>query len=110
MRKEIAHDYPHLATVGFSHFWSGDMAYVQHRMPVIGQIAPNIWVMNAFGGDGLNTTAMAGQIVADAITGGSTAWTAFAPFNSGWGLGGKIGRGVVRANYWRFRAHDALFG
>ena len=40
------------------------MAYAVHKMPQIGELAPGYWLASAFGGHGLNTTAMAGEMIA----------------------------------------------
>lgn len=110
IRKEIAKDYPLLSNVDFSHIWSGTMAYVFHRMPVIDQIIPNVWFLNGFGGHGLNTTAMAAQIVADAVVAHSTTWTLFGPFKRGFSFfGGFPGRIAAYLIYWVFRGLDRVF-
>ena len=41
-----------------------------HRMPQIGEVSPGLWLASAFGGHGLNTTAMAGNLIARAIVEG----------------------------------------
>ena len=37
------------------------MAYARHLMPQIGALEPGLWFCTAFGGHGLNTTAIGGQ-------------------------------------------------
>jgi gamma-glutamylputrescine oxidase len=92
IKADIAKDYPELSKVELSYVWSGEMAYVHHKMPVIAEIAPRVWILNAFGGHGLNTTAMAGELVAKAIALGTTEWKQFAPFSRGLALPGQLGR------------------
>jgi gamma-glutamylputrescine oxidase len=107
MRRELGKDYRTLSNANFSHIWSGEMAYVHHRMPVIDQIGPDVWVLSGFGGHGLNTTAMAGKIVADAILAHSSAWTLFVPFRRGRGLGGGWpGRLIAYAAFAYYRIRD----
>ena len=41
------------------------MAYARHLMPQIGRLEEGLWYATAFGGHGLNTTAIGGQLVAE---------------------------------------------
>ena len=43
-----------------------------HGMPQIGEISPGLWLLGGFGGHGLNTTAMGGEMLARAIVEGDT--------------------------------------
>ena len=54
---------------------------------------------SGFGGHGLNTTAMGGEIIAAAIVDGSQTWRAFEAFDLVWG-GGVLGRAAVQVSYW----------
>ena len=68
MRRDILTVYPQLEDVEIEYAWAGTMAYAVHKMPQIGELAPGYWLAGAFGGHGLNTTAMAGEMIARAIT------------------------------------------
>ena len=46
------------------------LGITMHRMPQIGELGPGVWLASGFGGHGLNTTAMAGNIIARAIVDG----------------------------------------
>jgi hypothetical protein len=70
-----------------------------HRMPQIGEVAGGLWLASGFGGHGINTTAMAGVILAQAIVDGDDTWRLFAPFELVW-AGGSVGRAVMQAFYW----------
>ena len=71
MHRDMCDVYPQLADVRMDYAWSGLVGYCRHFMPIIAEIEPNIWTATAFGGHGLNTTAMAGSVIARAIaTGG----------------------------------------
>lgn len=107
IRRDIAAVYPQLASVEITHAWTGVMGYALHRMPQIGEFAPGLWVASAFGGHGLNTTAMAGLLVARAIAEGDDSWREFAPYELVW-AGGRLGRAVVQASYWSMQARDAI--
>lgn len=97
--------YPQLAGLKTELAWSGLMAYARHLMPQIGQLQADVWHVTAFGGHGLNTTAMAGKVLAEAILGQSDRIALFAP----WGLshaGGPIGLAVAQLTYWSLQAQD----
>src|SRR5262249_6496643 len=47
MKTQIVKDYPELSNVEISHCWNCSMGYVGHRMPVIDEIAPGVWFVNA---------------------------------------------------------------
>src|SRR5262249_61649704 len=56
---------------------------------------------SAFGGHGINTTAMAGDILAEAVVEGDDTWRVFAPFELVW-AGGGLGRAAMQVFYWWF--------
>ena len=58
-----------------------------------------------FGGHGINTTAMAGDIIARAITEGDDTWRRFVPFELVWS-GGAIGRAAAQVHYWWYRLNE----
>ena len=60
-------------------------------MPQIGQLRKGLWVASGFGRHGLNTTAMAGQLIARSILWGDERWRLFSPFELVW-AGGATGR------------------
>ena len=62
MRRDILKVYPQLGEIESSTL-AGTMAYAVHKMPQIGELAPGYWLAGAFGGHGLNTTAMAGEMI-----------------------------------------------
>ena len=99
--------YPQLSGVQIQHAWSGLMGYCRHFMPIIGELEPGIWSAVAFGGHGLNTTAMAGQLISRAIAAGDDEWRLFTPFGPGW-AGGPLGRVATQATYWFMQARDLL--
>jgi gamma-glutamylputrescine oxidase len=99
--------YPQLAGLEVEMAWSGLMAYARHLMPQIGRLEPGVWFCTAFGGHGVNTTAIGGRVVAEAITGISDRYRLFAPFGLAWN-GGLAGRAAVQATYWALQAQDAF--
>jgi glycine/D-amino acid oxidase-like deaminating enzyme len=109
--RRIREIYPQLGTVNVTYTVSGVMGYAVHKMPQIGEIASGVWLASAFGGQGLNTTAMAGELIAGAIADGDDRWRLFAPYELVW-AGGTLGRVAAQCLLWaaegRHRAWRAL--
>lgn len=99
---DIAAVYPQLGPVEVEHVWTGVLGNSLHRMPQIGELSSRMWVASGFGGHGINTTAMAGLVIARAIAEGDDAWRRFLPFELVW-AGGAIGRAAVQVQYWWYR-------
>ena len=99
LKADIARVYPQLGPVEIEHIWTGVLGNSLHRMPQIGEISPRFWLASGFGGHGINTTAMAGNIIAKAITEGDDTWRRFVPFELVW-AGGAIGRAAAQVHYW----------
>ena len=107
MRNDILSVYPQLGEVEIDYAWSGVMGYAVHKMPQIGQLAPGYWLASAFGGHGLNTTAMAGEMIARAILDGDDRWRLFSSYELVW-TGGRFGRAATQMAYWSMQARDAV--
>lgn len=107
MRSDMLSVYPQLGLPAMDYAWGGLMGYALHKMPIIGELAPGLWVATAFGGHGLNTTAMAGLLIARAIAGENDAVRRFAPFGPRW-AGGPLGRAGVQLSYWAMQARDRM--
>jgi len=109
--RRIRETYPQLGMVDVTYTVSAVMGYAVHKMPQIGEIAPGVWLANAFGSQGLNTTAMAGELIAGAIVDGDDRWRLFAPYELVW-AGGTLGRVAAQCLFWaadgRHRAWRAL--
>jgi glycine/D-amino acid oxidase-like deaminating enzyme len=107
LRADIARTFPQLGKVEIEHVWSGTVGRTVHQMPQIGELVPGLWVASGFGGHGLNTTAMAGMLIARAITEGDTAWRLFQPYELVW-AGGGLGRAIVQVSYANARLRERL--
>ena len=105
LRREMTTTYPQLAGLRTELAWSGLMSYARHRMPQIGELQPGVWHCTAFGGHGLNTTAIGGKVVAEAILGQSDRYRLFAPFGLVW-AGGPFGLAAAQLTYWKLQAQD----
>jgi gamma-glutamylputrescine oxidase len=103
---DIAKTYPQLGKVDVDYAWAGTLGNTVHRMPQIGELGPGVWLASGFGGHGLNTTAMAGNLIARAVVGGDHTWRQFTPFELVW-AGGILGRAAAQMRVWIKRASDA---
>src|SRR6266404_1646183 len=83
--------FPQLGGVEIAEVWGGAVGQTVHGMPQIGQLRRGLWVASGFGRQGLNTSAMAGQLIARSILRGDERWRLFSPFELVW-AGGPIGR------------------
>jgi len=83
--------FPQLGKVEIEDVFGGAVGQTVHGMPQIGQLRRGLWVTSGFGRQGLNTSAMAGQLIAQSILGGDERWRLFSPFELVW-AGGPTGR------------------
>jgi glycine/D-amino acid oxidase-like deaminating enzyme len=83
--------FPQLGSTGIAEVWGGAVGETVHGMPQIGQLRRGLWVTSGFGRQGLNTSAMAGQLIARSILWGDERWRLFSPFELVW-AGGVTGR------------------
>ena len=107
MKVDMLATYPQLGNPRIDYSWAGLMGYALHKMPLIGRDNEGQWFATAFGGHGMNTTAMAGQLLARAIADGDDEYRRFAPFAPLW-AGGQLGRLGVQASYWWMQLRDRI--
>ena len=74
-------------------------------MPQIGRIDQNLWYNQGFGGHGLNTTSMGGELIAAAIAEEDDTYKIFHPFNLAF-TGRPLGLIAVQAIYWSWKLRD----
>jgi len=91
IQRRIRNVFPKLGSVEIAETWGGAIGQTVHGMPQIGEMRRGLWVASGFGRQGLNTTAMAGQLIARSILWGDERWRLFSPFELVW-AGGPIGR------------------
>jgi glycine/D-amino acid oxidase-like deaminating enzyme len=89
--RRIRSIFPQLGPVEISEAWGGAIGQTVHGMPQIGQLRRGLWVASGFGRQGLNTSAMAGQLIARSILWGEERWRLFSPFELVW-AGGQTAR------------------
>ena len=106
LRRDLARVYPALAEVRIDYAWSGLMSYARHQMPQIGGDGRGLWWAQAFGGHGLAPTAVAGELLAEAIAEGGRDWRAFERYGlvSAWR---PLGYLAAQASYSWMQARDA---
>ncbi len=107
LERALRTTYPQLGPVQFEYFWPAEMGLAVHRMPQIGELQAGVWLASAFGGQGLNTSAMAGGLIARAMVEGDDTWRSFLPFELVW-AGGRLGRTAVRATAWWRQQSEAV--
>lgn len=107
LERAIRNVFPQLGPVRFEHFWPARMGFAVHGMPQVGEVQRGVWLASAFGGQGLNTSAMAGDLIARAIVDRDDTWQHFLPFELVW-AGGRTGRTVARTAMWCQRQSDAV--
>jgi len=105
--RDLLRVYPQLAGTRIDHAWSGLMSYGRHRMPQMGRLPDGLWYGSGFGGHGVATTTLCGELLAAALLGDSAVLEGFRR----WGLppaGGPFGLGVAQLTYWYQTLHDRL--
>jgi len=105
LRREMTTTYPQLKDLKTELAWSGLMSYARHLMPQIGEMQPGVWHCTAFGGHGLNTTAIGGKLVAEGILKQTDRYRLFKPFGLVW-AGGLAGLATAQLTYWKLQAQD----
>ena len=103
----MASFYPALAEARVEIAWGGLMPMTRHKLPVVDEIEPGLWVATGFGGLGLALTTTAGSLIASAIAEGDERWKLFARFGLPY-AGGKLGRIPAQLIYWRHQAAAQL--
>jgi glycine/D-amino acid oxidase-like deaminating enzyme len=83
--------FPALGRVEITETFGGAMGLTVHGMPQIGQLRRGLWVASGFGRQGMNVSAIAGQLIAHSILRGDDRWRLFSPFELVW-AGGPAGR------------------
>ena len=116
IQRRIRTIFPQLGKVEIAEVWGGAVGQTVHGMPQIGQLRRGLWVASGFGRQGLNTSAMAGQLIARSILWGDERWRLFSPFELVWAGGGRpagspdMSSGCGGGEFGRRRRAGALSG
>ena len=105
LTRDLTRVYPSLGGLQLAYAWSGLMGYARHKMPLIGPLGEGLWVASGFGGHGLNTTTVAGELIAAAIVEKDDRWKLFQPYPCQT-AGGIIGQAAVQMTYWAMQLRD----
>ncbi len=89
--RQIRAIYPKLAPVEIADVFGGVFGQTVHGMPQLGELRRGVWVASGFWAAGLNTSAMAGQLIAGSILHRDDRWRLFSPFELVW-AGGCLGK------------------
>jgi hypothetical protein len=101
--------FPQLGAVKVTDVFSGATGETVHGMPQVGELRKGFWVASGFGRNGLSTSAMAAQLIADGIVNNDDRWRLFSPFELVWS-GGPAGRLAGQAVYSWSRASAGVAG
>ena len=107
MLADLLKVYPQLQGITVESAWYGLMSYAVHTMPHIGRLSPGLRYAMGFGGTGMGTTTVAGELVSKAIAENDDRYRLFAPF----GLtptGGPLGVAAAQLPYWSYELRAAL--
>lgn len=107
LHRDMTRIYPQLSNVPVEKAWGGWMAYARHRMPIIGPVADGVWVAGCFGGLGVVTTTLAGDLIAAAIDTGDDRYRRFAKFGLPFAAG-RLGGAAFQMQYWYHQLCDRL--
>ncbi|MFI4997927.1 MAG: NAD(P)/FAD-dependent oxidoreductase [Hyphomicrobiales bacterium] len=100
LRRDMVAFYPSLADAKVEVAWGGMMPFTRHKLPVIGQLAPDVWFATGFGGLGVALTTAAGRLIGSAIGEADERWRLLEAFGLPF-AGGKLGRVPAQLIYWR---------
>ena len=104
---DIRRNFRALGKVEIAHLWRGTLGRTIHRMPQIGEIERGVWLASGFGGHGINTSALGGELVARGLADNDQTWRIFAPYELVW-AGGVLGSVVAQGIYWGSRPADRV--
>ncbi len=107
MLNDLLSVYPQLEGVAGEVAWAGTMGYARHKMPQIGRLANGPWYCQGFGGHGMATTTMGGELIAGAIAEGDDTYRLFEPFGLDY-VGRPFGPVIAQAAYWFYQLQDAM--
>lgn len=107
MRRDLRRVFPQLAEVRLDYAWGGWMSYARGQMPLLGQAPDGLWYGLAFGGHGMATTTLAGEVLAEALLGERSRLDMFHHWSPRW-AGGVAGRLVGQGIYWHAQLKDWL--
>jgi gamma-glutamylputrescine oxidase len=109
MRRDMLKTFPQLADVKVDYAWGGFVDITMNRAPHFGRLKPTVYFAQGFSGHGVNTTGLAGKLIAEAIDGQATRFDLFGKIRHRDFPGGALMRtpALVLAMAW-YRMKDLL--
>lgn len=77
MRRDMLKTFPQLADVKIDYAWGGFVDITMNRAPHFGRLSPTVYFAQGFSGHGVNTTGLAGKLIAEAIDGQASRFDLF---------------------------------
>jgi gamma-glutamylputrescine oxidase len=78
MRRDMLRTFPQLADAKIDYAWGGFVDITMNRAPHFGRLSSTVFFAQGFSGHGINTTALAGTLIAEAIAGQAGRFDVFA--------------------------------
>jgi gamma-glutamylputrescine oxidase len=109
MRQDMLKTFPQLSDVKVDYAWGGFVDITMNRAPHFGRLKPTVYFAQGFSGHGVNTTGLAGKLIAEAIDGQAARFDLFGKIRHRDFPGGATLRtpALVLAMAW-FRMKDLL--
>ena len=77
-RKRMLRVFAQLADVGIEYYWGGYVDITMNRAPHFGRLAPDVFFLQGFSGQGVALAGIAGKLVGEAIDGTASRFDVFA--------------------------------
>ena len=106
LKADMLRLYPQLRKVRIEHAWGGLMAYTRNSMPEIRHHGDEHWSAIGFGGHGVATTALAGELLAAGMCGEHRRYQSFDRYHAA-PVYGAVGRTAAQMVYWWQQLRDA---
>jgi gamma-glutamylputrescine oxidase len=78
MKRRLVRIFPQAADLEVDYAWGGYLDITMSRAPDFGRLAPNVFYLQGFSGHGMSLTALAGKLVAEAMSGTAERFDVFA--------------------------------
>jgi gamma-glutamylputrescine oxidase len=89
-RKRMLRVFPQLADLRIQYSWGGYVDITVNRAPHFGRLAPDVYFLQGFSGQGLALAGVAGKLVAEAVAGTAERFDVFAAIPHGDFPGGTL--------------------
>lgn len=101
--------FPAMQNYKIDYAWGGDFLLTLSRLPQLGRIGSNVYYTQGYSGHGVNTSHLAGKLLAEAIHGDSTRFDVFANLPHYPFPGGRLFRvPFTMMGAWYYGLRDAL--